>query len=277
MGVVRREGDWRLEKREEGVYEITYQNEPQEKILTSDYEPGVMDTHGFDATPVHEVDSYQEAEGLFEERAKGASASGFGPEQEPLIDIPAVSDATSPRRDDQLDEIDVALPVDEDDQLPPGGIALVALLTGAIAIWTSGFQTSSIVFLTGSGFLVLGLAIIAWAVVVTDDLRESLELLATVEDAKPDSDDADSGSERTPPAPEKLKDDLYFDRADQKCEWCGEHTDQPEVHHIVPRSEGGLNERSNLIVLCPNHHRKADAGAISRSKLKSKVRRLENK
>jgi len=35
MGVVRREGDWRLEKQSEGVYEITFRREPQMKILTS--------------------------------------------------------------------------------------------------------------------------------------------------------------------------------------------------------------------------------------------------
>lgn len=278
MGVVRREGDWRLEKREEGVYEITCEKEPQEKILTPEYNPDMMDTHGVGAIPVHEVGSYAEAEGLFEERAKGGSVSGFGSNsgQTPLIDDSMVPDPDVSRPGDDLDDLDLDLAVDEDDQLPPGGIALVAFLTGTIAIWTSGFQTSSTVFLAGSGFLVLGLAIAGWAVVSADNLSECIELLATVEETTNNSDDSDAASEKTPPAPQKLKDDLYFERADQKCEWCGEHIDQPEVHHIIPRSEGGPNERSNLIVLCPNHHRKADAGAISRSKLKSKVRRLED-
>ncbi|MBP2198913.1 HNH endonuclease signature motif containing protein [Pantoea cypripedii] len=33
-----------------------------------------------------------------------------------------------------------------------------------------------------------------------------------------------------------------------------------EVHHIIPLSEGGADEASNLIVLCPNDHRKAHYG-----------------
>ncbi|WP_425607549.1 HNH endonuclease [Natrinema zhouii] len=39
----------------------------------------------------------------------------------------------------------------------------------------------------------------------------------------------------------------------------------------MPRSEGGPNMPKNLIVLCPNCHRKADSGTISRSKLKYRV------
>lgn len=84
------------------------------------------------------------------------------------------------------------------------------------------------------------------------------------------------GVEQTPPAPEKLKNDLYFDRANQCCEWCETWVDQPHVHHIKPRREGGPNNRMNLIVLCPNCHTKADRGAISRSKLKAKLRRIDD-
>ncbi|WP_415379382.1 HNH endonuclease [Halosimplex sp. TS25] len=277
MGVVRREGNWRLEKRDEGVYEITYEKEPREKILTPEYTPGMMDSHGVGMIPVHEVESYAEAEGLFEERANGGQAARFGPSAEQLsLSGGSPNEGSSVARNSGGDEtIDLALPAGEDGDLPPGGVALVAILTGIIATWTSGFQTSSIVFLSGSLFFVLGVSILGWALISTETIGEAIEMLGTVDGATVEKDGSDDGTEKTPPTPKKLKNDLYFERADQECEWCGEHVDQPEVHHIIPRSEGGPNERSNLIVLCPNHHRKADAGAISRSKLKSKVRRLE--
>lgn len=84
-------------------------------------------------------------------------------------------------------------------------------------------------------------------------------------------------SEKTPPAPENLKNELYFERANRKCEWCTDSVDSPDVHHIKPRNEGGPNKPDNLIVLCPNCHRKADRGAISRSKLKYRVdEQMEN-
>ena len=30
-----------------------------------------------------------------------------------------------------------------------------------------------------------------------------------------------------------------------------------ESHHIIPLSEGGVDHPSNVIALCPNHHREA--------------------
>jgi 5-methylcytosine-specific restriction endonuclease McrA len=41
-----------------------------------------------------------------------------------------------------------------------------------------------------------------------------------------------------------------------------------EVHHIIPRGEGGTNKESNLVVLCNNHHHLADRGAIPRDRLR---------
>lgn len=38
----------------------------------------------------------------------------------------------------------------------------------------------------------------------------------------------------------------------QNCKWDEANCD---VHHILPRSKGGTNEKSNLIILCPNCHR----------------------
>ena len=41
-----------------------------------------------------------------------------------------------------------------------------------------------------------------------------------------------------------------------------------DVHHITPRSKGGTNRESNLVVLCPTHHTLSDRGAIPRARLK---------
>lgn len=80
MGVVRREGHWRLEKPDEGFYEISYQEQPQEAILTPEHYPGPMgsidgQTAGL---PVNHVNSFQVAVGLFQERSQGQSPAGFG-------------------------------------------------------------------------------------------------------------------------------------------------------------------------------------------------------
>ena len=42
-----------------------------------------------------------------------------------------------------------------------------------------------------------------------------------------------------------------------KCQSCKKETDYLEAHHIVPKSRGGSNEKSNLINLCVNCHSKA--------------------
>lgn len=70
-----------------------------------------------------------------------------------------------------------------------------------------------------------------------------------------------------------MRNDIIFERADQKCEWCGERTDSPEVHHIEQRSEDGSNEYDNLIALCPGCHALADKGGISKTKLEEKTSR----
>lgn len=39
------------------------------------------------------------------------------------------------------------------------------------------------------------------------------------------------------------------------CEICGWSEARCDVHHRVPRSQGGKHTRANAIVVCPNHHR----------------------
>lgn len=56
-------------------------------------------------------------------------------------------------------------------------------------------------------------------------------------------------------------------RANGKCEYCGEETFKTvagfyylESHHIHPLSEGGTDTIDNVIALCPLHHREAHYG-----------------
>lgn len=41
-----------------------------------------------------------------------------------------------------------------------------------------------------------------------------------------------------------------------------------EIHHIVSVSKGGIETEDNLILLCPNHHKQADMGILSKETLK---------
>ena len=51
------------------------------------------------------------------------------------------------------------------------------------------------------------------------------------------------------------------------CENCKWQEGPRDVHHILPVSEGGKNELSNLITLCPNCHRLAHRNLFSKDKL----------
>jgi hypothetical protein len=54
-----------------------------------------------------------------------------------------------------------------------------------------------------------------------------------------------------------------FGRAKHRCQVPGcRHTLDLDVHHIVPRADGGGHDPANLIVLCPAHHRANHAGEL---------------
>ncbi|WP_079977819.1 HNH endonuclease [Halanaeroarchaeum sulfurireducens] len=273
MGVVRREGDWRLEKHDEGLYKITYQRDVQLKVLTPDHSPGSFENPTIDTVPVHEVGSYEEAKGLFEEKAHDGAPSSIGLSGENQME----SIDTNPDQgvERELDAVGEEL---EDIDAPPGVIAIALIIVGGGVLSTQGWQPTESVFQVGALMAVGGLLILAWGVVVgkSNGWNVAKEFLFESESGSSSSQKSGSDSDvrTTPPPSEKTKNTLIFERADQRCEWCGDRSDHLEVHHIEPRSEGGSNEPDNLIVLCPNHHRQADKGGISKTKLKAKVRRL---
>jgi predicted nucleic acid-binding Zn ribbon protein len=61
------------------------------------------------------------------------------------------------------------------------------------------------------------------------------------------------------------------------CQVCGWDLASRDIHHIVGISKGGSNHSSNLVCLCPNDHRLADAGIYTNSYLKSLVYRRKKK
>jgi len=51
------------------------------------------------------------------------------------------------------------------------------------------------------------------------------------------------------------------------CENCNYSTTHRDVHHVIHVKDGGKNEYSNLISLCPNCHREAHCDILSKETL----------
>ncbi len=59
-----------------------------------------------------------------------------------------------------------------------------------------------------------------------------------------------------------------------RCEICRKPLGlTPDIHHIIPRNEGGSSANNNLIILCPNCHRKAHSKVYTRKQLRDFIKR----
>jgi 5-methylcytosine-specific restriction endonuclease McrA len=58
-----------------------------------------------------------------------------------------------------------------------------------------------------------------------------------------------------------------------KCELCGKFLGEitPDTHHITPHAMGGSDKFNNLIVLCPNCHRRVHEGKVTQSELRRAI------
>ncbi|MFB6213693.1 MAG: HNH endonuclease [Candidatus Nanohaloarchaea archaeon] len=164
------------------------------------------------------------------------------------------------------------------EEIPRFGIPIIGifLVYAAVSVGLNDLMLNLVI--GGAGVLLIVIFGVLFGKKYQEEgLQEAIDYAVTapIEEKETESKSQPQGqtTEKTPPAPESLKNELYFERADKQCEWCGKDIDSPDVHHIKPREEGGPNKPSNLIVLCPNCHRKADSGVISRSKLKYQVRK----
>ncbi len=60
-----------------------------------------------------------------------------------------------------------------------------------------------------------------------------------------------------------------FRTYEAKCQVCGME-DIVEVHHIIPKRNGGSDSAENLLILCPNHHTMLHYGMIKINQIKDK-------
>lgn len=51
------------------------------------------------------------------------------------------------------------------------------------------------------------------------------------------------------------------------CVVCGWNAGRCDVHHLTPKSEGGEHTLANGVVICPNCHRLAEEGKLTRGAL----------
>jgi predicted RNA-binding Zn-ribbon protein involved in translation (DUF1610 family) len=59
----------------------------------------------------------------------------------------------------------------------------------------------------------------------------------------------------------KIRDNLLTEY--KKCQLCGNDNDGClDCHHIIPRCQGGKDDKKNLIMVCPNCHAKIHRGFI---------------
>lgn len=197
MGGVRRDVNWRLEKRGEGEYEITFREETQSRVRTSDASRRGIDDPLFDTVPVREVSSYAEVDGLFEEKAHGPPPLGANATRE--------SPGNSARKELSLGEGDIEL-----DELLPSGIGLAFSLAGGLILYTFRGAGNSLLLLFGALFLVAGVLPFVYAAYLSriEGPRAAWAFLVTVEDTGSTSTSSPNDTEKTPPAPEKLKHDI---------------------------------------------------------------------
>lgn len=59
------------------------------------------------------------------------------------------------------------------------------------------------------------------------------------------------------------------------CELCGWKEASVDICHIIPRKDGGETVLSNIVFLCPNHHRMYDEGLIQREHLAALARKRQ--
>ena len=167
MGVVRREGDWRIEKRGEGIYELTYQKNVELRLYTEDATR--RDQMGFDGVPTDRVSDFHDVERVFEDRVRRSQTQQQMMEMDPMA-------GTGDRQ-----------PISQED-LPPGGFGLVLTIAGVLSlVWIYPTLGNNYVLALGGIMAAGGLAIFGYALYLfrEEGLGEAMDfLLMQSEDAE---------------------------------------------------------------------------------------------
>lgn len=258
MATRRREGDWRLEERGEGIYEITLGEEPRLRLRTTDAPLREREGQRPGPVPVRTVPSVAEVDRLFEALARGAP---------PAAEERAASETSmggSPTgRVGSAGDLDPSA-------LPPLGTSAVLLLGGVLLLAFSRYDGNVYALVLGAGFATVGVAIVAHAVFLAgaDDWRAAWRfLVAADEDGGSAADDA----ARRPAVSGATATELLLERAEHRCEYCDAEPDRLDLHRIVPPGEGGSNEPSNLIALCPACRQAAERDDVPRASLEEAI------
>lgn len=79
MGVVKRDGKWRLKKKTKGVYLVTERGEQKAKIITGDYKPSgpFNDERSSMMENIIEVKDFEEAKKEFRNFVEGNESTGL--------------------------------------------------------------------------------------------------------------------------------------------------------------------------------------------------------
>lgn len=148
------------------------------------------------------------------------------------------------------------------EDLPGWAQALIVATVGVYAMWL-WLPTWKFVLI----WAVLGFGLLAAGYAYVQKHEDPMEALSAITTS-----DSSSTVEKVDRLSSYQKSKLK-DAVGMECEvtGCGMKRSL-HVHHITPRSEGGGNELSNLIVVCRNHHADCDNGSFNRTQQREMIR-----